>query len=421
MFEKVAGYEIIKKEISTILGWYADESIDASVRLPRGVLLAGHPGIGKTLLMRSVKEEAPLPVYYYENQDPEDIVNDFCRLYKKVSEEAKSAVILIDELDELIEEDRSLGRYLKEAMDGLEPQNRIFFMATANDMTRLNISGLLRSGRFDRTVTMQLPTKEDRQKIFARYLTARGLHFDEEEVRFFAAQTSSCSGADIVAIVEDACLRGGNAVTSEAIEQSIALVRDGELPAADTQKTPALSVCVHEIGHAVLVDRYRSTFDLNRITVTPSASYLGACIYTPDEDDNKSTEDLLHKIEIGLGGTVAARLLLGVKEFGAGQDLVRSRYEARRLVNSCGHCGIKRTLRAYHTEERNESWLTCFINERLATKILRQCERRARRYIKAHRRQILQLAEELRQKSCLPGRRVREVMSGEAPAEKASA
>lgn len=143
-------------------------------------------------------------------------------------------------------------------------------------------------------------------------------------------------------------------------------------------------------------------------------AHNGACYYTTDKVAGLTLEAKTESIEIGLGGFLATKILLGVQDGGSGHDLQGARFEARRLVNSFGFNGADKVLREYSMEERNESWLTCLRNERLATKLIRQCERRASQIIRKNRDIILRLAQELQQAGFLSGQRVHEVIS-EAP------
>ena len=148
MFENIIGYEAVKNELSTIIGWYTDKTLDLSIRLPRGVLLTGSPGLGKTLFMRAVKESAPLPVYPFVTNEWHDAASDLTRVFEKASEEQNGAIILIDELDALLNNSSSAERCLRELMDGLNSQNRILFLASSNERLSRHDS-LSRPGRFD--------------------------------------------------------------------------------------------------------------------------------------------------------------------------------------------------------------------------------------------------------------------------------
>ena len=122
---------------------------------------------------------------------------------------------------------------------------------------------------------------------------------------------------------------------------------------------------------------------------------LGGACYSTVKNVEQNQEVDIEGIEIQLGGFLANQIVLGIKDNGSGRDLRNARLEARRLINSYGYRGADKVLREYDPDRRNESWLTCLRNERLATKLIRQCERRASHIIQENKDVILQLAKEL--------------------------
>lgn len=411
MFENIIGYEAVKNELSTIIGWYTDKTLDLSIRLPRGVLLTGSPGLGKTLFMRAVKESAPLPVYPFVTNEWHDAASDLTRVFEKASEEQNGAIILIDELDALLNNSSSAERCLRELMDGLNSQNRILFLASSNERLSRHDS-LSRPGRFDRTIRFSYPTERERSSILLYYMKQYGRTLSQEDLDYIARLTGGCSNAGLAAIVSDACLRNHDLkLTGEMLEKSHALICCSELPKVEEDKDYSLIICVHEIGHAILIDRYREHYDLHRVTVGKKSENCGSCFFSVEKDSEKTQELHLESIEIGLAGFLATKILLGVKDCGSAEDLMQARFEARRLINSFGYAGVDKVLREYDSYHRNESWVTCLRNERLAKKMIRLCERRASRIIRNNRDVILKLAKELQQTGALSGKRIREVLS----------
>ena len=411
MFEKVAGNEGLKKELSTILGWYADQTLPKGTKLPRGVLLVGRPGSGKTLFLRAIQEKSPLPVYSYEDSGEKDVVAELQEVFEKAAKEPNGAIVMLDELDELLDENHRLERSLKEWMDGLILNERILVVASANNLSKIDCA-LLRPGRFDRVIRMKRPSKKENRKIISYYLKAHNQSISEERLDFYSDLMANCSPADIAAIIEDACLRNQNKpIIDEMIERSYQVVYCEEIPEEDDLPERVQIVCIHEAGHAIMVDRYRSDFSMQFLSVTSTSNREGTCYYTPIEKAQYTLEHDRKQIEIMIGGYLATKILLGIQDNGSAKDLVTARYRARCLVNSNGYHGIRHVLRQYNKNERNESWLTCFFNERRATKVLRQCERNVERYIKQNREKILQLASELQETGILRGKRIREVMA----------
>lgn len=412
MFDGIIGYRPVKRELSTIIGWYTDPGIDPSLRLPRGILLVGDPGMGKTLFMRAIREAAPLPVYPYTDDGEEGhAAAALFRLYETAAQEANGAIILIDELDALLEKDKKVIRILKERMDGLEPQKRVLFIATANRPFKDN-DPLARPGRFDRTIWLLDAGIRDRRDILLYYLKKHGQSLPQGDLDPFVERIQFCSNAQIAAIVTDACLRrGGAPVDLKMLERSYDTIYFSQLPDGAADETPSLSDCVHEIGHAVLIHHYRAHYTLCNISMARQYGQYGACYCKVNNPDNVM-DVTLEEIEIGLGGYLAKKILLGLRDSGAVSDLLNARLSARCLVNTYGFFGADKVLREYDTDCRNESWISCRRNERLATKIVRRCERRAARIIRQNRDVILRLAKELQQGGYLNGERVAEVLSG---------
>lgn len=410
MFEKIAGYDPLKKELSTILGWYTDKTLPENTKLPRGVLLYGEPGTGKTLFLRSIQEAAPLPVYSFEDTGEDNIIADLQTLFEKAIKEPDGAIVIIDELDSLIRDAYRLQRSLKEWMDGLVTHNRILVLASANSTDRMD-EALFRPGRFDRKICMGSSSKADRRTIISYYLLQHGQSLPDEELDYLSSLMSSCQPADIVAVIEDAYLRNsGQPITCESLETSHRLIHYEEYLSTENAEKRTQILCVHEIGHAVMTDHYRSHFSVHLVSVASMVDRSGTCYYSPSENPLHTLDHIVERIEIMLAGRLATKVILGVNDAGSARDLLNARFEARRLVNSYGYCGINHVLREYGKFERNESWLTCFFNERKATRILRQCEKHAKRIIKENKAKILQLAAELQQNGYLRGKRIREVM-----------
>ena len=419
MFEKIIGYESIKQELSTIIHWYTESDLDPAIRLPRGIFLAGAPGLGKTLFLRAVMVAAPLPVYPFVSSNEQEVIPELTTLFEKASAEPNGSIILIDELDTLIDRHSRAERCLKELMDGLTPQNRVLFLASANEFLRRGGNPLFRPGRFDRVIHFERPDEQERHDILSYYLHQHKQILAEEDLNYLTELTDGCSNADLAAIVTDACLRNrGKELTADMLERAHALISFEELPEADSAETLPWIPCVHEIGHAILIDRYREHYHLHRIVMNKKGAHNGACYYTTDKVAGLTLEAKTESIEIGLGGFLATKILLGVQDGGSGHDLQGARFEARRLVNSFGFNGADKVLREYSIEERNESWLTCLRNERLATKLIRRCERRASQIIRKNRDVILRLAKELQQAGFLSGQRVHEMISEASDAKK---
>lgn len=413
MFEEIVGYEDVKNELNTIIGWYATSETKTSLRLPRGVLLFGAPGVGKTMFLRSVKDAAPLPVYSLVDEDEKNAASRLNELFDEASRESRGAIILIDELDSLMERSYDFKDCLKKRMDGLEPQNRILFLATAN-CNFCSSQSLSRPGRFDRQICISRPREKNREEMITYYFAKQGLTIPEDELSYCIKLTRGCSGADIAAITSDAFLRNpGKTVTANEFERSYALICCRELPPAHPEEEHyPLIPCVHEAGHAFMVEYYSAYYDLHRVSMRKKGEVCGTCYYSAKPPRESSQAALLANIEIGLAGFLATKVLFHLTDSGSASDLMTARLEARKLVNTYGYSGADKVLREYESGVRNESWVTCLRNERLATKLLRKSERHVRKVLQKNQEVIFAIAQKLQTNGALRGQCVRDILHG---------
>lgn len=370
--------------------------------------------------MRAIREAALMPTYPFVSDGKQEIASELLKVFEAVSKEPHGAIILIDELDTLLAKNNRASRCLEELMDGLSPQNRVLFIASANDPFE-DRDPLSRPGRFDRIIWLPYPHERERHDILTYYLAQHGKSITEDELDYLVEQTEGCSNACLSAIVTDACLRNhGKSISGEMLEASHLLLCFDELPYHKSLERLSLVSCVHEIGHAILIDHYRKHYTLRHISMRAKYSHRGAC-YSTVKNADQTQETVIESIEIDLAGFLSNKILLGVKDDGSASDLTGARFEARRLINSYGYFGTDKVLREYDTDRRNESWVTCLRNERLATKLIRQCERRASRIIRKNRDVILRLAKELQQNGFLSGKHVHEVLAETSATQKQQA
>src|SRR6056297_2725235 len=355
-FEDVAGLENTKKELQEIIGFLKnpDQYRSLGGKLPKGVLLVGPPGTGKTLMARAVAGEADVPFFSISGSEfIEMFVGVGASRVRDMFDNAKKespAIIFIDEIDSIgrvrgtgvggghDEREQTLNQILNE-MDGFEPHEAVVVLAATNRPDVLD-QALLRPGRFDRKVTLDLPDRRARKSILEIH-TAEMPLADDVDLERLAALTVTFSGADIENLVNEAALLAGREKREEIDMQSLLAARDKvvlggkrEMLIEDEEK--ALIAC-HEAGHAVAATFLPHADPLDKVTIIPRGRALGATEQIPDEERHNLPEDYLRdRIGVMLGGRVAEQLVYGQVTSGSAQDLKQATGLARRMVSQWG-------------------------------------------------------------------------------------
>ena len=355
-FADVAGQDEAKdalKEIVDFLhnpGKYAE--IGAS--LPKGALLVGPPGTGKTLIARAVAGEANVPFFSISGSEFVQMfvgmgaakVRD---LFKQAGEKAP-CIIFIDEIDAIgkrrdnsmggnDEREQTLNQLLTE-MDGFDAAKGVVILAATNRPDSLD-KALLRPGRFDRRIQMELPDLEGRKAILNVHL--KKIRHEDINLDIVARATAGSSGAELANIVNEAALRavrsGRKSVRTEDLEESVETVmagaqRKGKV-LSDTEKK---IVAYHEIGHALVAALQSNSAPVHKITIVPRTS--GALGYTMQVDSGEqmlmSREELLNKIATLTGGRAAEEIFCGTVTTGASNDITQATRLARAMVTRYG-------------------------------------------------------------------------------------
>jgi cell division protease FtsH len=356
-FADVAGYLGVKQEISEVVEFLKTPARykEIGALIPKGILLVGPPGTGKTMLARAVAGEAGVPFFSVSGSDFMEMfvgvgasrVRDLFATARKQS----PAIVFIDEIDSIgrkrgagvggghDEREQTLNQMLNE-MDGFDPTEGVVVIAATNRPDVLD-PALLRPGRFDRQIVVPLPDLEERLPILQVH--AKGKPLDPSvDLEMVARGTPGMSGADLANLVNEAALhavrRHSETIGMEDFESARDRVMMGQL--RDTMvlnDEERQRIAFHESGHALLSYVLPKTDPLHKITIIPRGMALGVTMTLPEEDRHiMSREHLEDSLCMRMGGRVAELLVYGDLSTGAADDLQRNTELARRMVREWG-------------------------------------------------------------------------------------
>ena len=268
---RVIGHENQKKELLSVIEWFkhSKELKEKGVSIPKGVILFGEPGNGKSLLIKEIIRCCEAPVFVFQGEQI-NVVEGICETFKK-AREAGHAIIVFDELDLLINKERRVVRALQENLDGVESSDDILVLAATNYMREIP-DPLLRHGRLEKLIKIPYPTGEEALELLKKHFKEFKLEFpkdfDDEEV---ALSLNGISCAGVKAVVNDLVLRNGfENITSEMIDNSIYNITDR---VKDTPEEDNLEVAIHEAGHAVVAKAFPQFFLINRLKLIDRLIY----------------------------------------------------------------------------------------------------------------------------------------------------
>jgi cell division protease FtsH len=361
-FADVAGIDESKRELTEVVDFLKnpDRYRKLGGRIPRGVLLAGRPGTGKTLLARAVAGEAGAPFFSVSASEfVEAIVGIGASRVRDLFKQAKEhqpAIIFIDELDAIgrsrssgtsfggnDEREQTLNQILTE-MDGFESSAAVIVLAATNRPEVLD-AALLRPGRFDRRVTVPPPDKEGRQEILAVHTRSLPLA-DDVDLERLAATTPGVVGADLANLSNEAALlaarRGHERVTmadfTDSLEKIVLGAPRGMVLSGEEKRRTAY----HESGHALVGMLTPGADPVRKVSIIPRTMSLGVTISAPDEERTSLDEEyLLTRIRVALGGRVAEEVVYDSISAGAESDIQQLTAIARQMV---GRWGMSRTI-----------------------------------------------------------------------------
>ncbi|APJ02604.1 ATP-dependent zinc metalloprotease FtsH [Silvanigrella aquatica] len=356
-FKDVAGIEEVKQECSEIVAFLKDHKKfqDIGARIPKGVLMMGAPGTGKTLLARAIAGEAGVPFFTISGSDfVEMFVGVGASRVRDLFENAKKnspCIIFIDEIDAVgrhrgagvggghDEREQTLNQLLVE-MDGFEANDAVIVIAATNRPDVLD-PALLRPGRFDRRVMVGLPDVRGRKEILGVHMK-KIRHTEDINVERIALGTPGFSGADLENLCNEAALMAARNGMKRVTEKDFEAAKDKILmgPERRSAVLPKETIKVtayHEAGHALVSHFLKSRENVHKITVIPRGQALGVTAYLPKEDVyGYSKEDLLTKIAFAMGGRAAEEIKFSQFTTGASNDIQQATELARRMVCQFG-------------------------------------------------------------------------------------
>ena len=360
-FKDVAGVDEAKEELREIIEFLreAQKFQKLGGRIPKGVLLVGHPGTGKTLLARAVAGEANVPFFSISGSDfVEMFVGVGASRVRDLFEQGKKnapCIIFIDEIDAVgrhrgaglggghDEREQTLNQLLVE-MDGFESNEGVILIAATNRPDVLD-PALLRPGRFDRRVVVPLPDVRGREEIL-RVHTRKIPLADDVDLSVLARGTPGFSGAELSNMVNEAALNAARNNRKAVLMYDFELAKDKVLMGAE-RKSMLLTeeekkvTAYHEAGHALVAALMPSSDPLHKVTIIPRGMALGVTMQLPETDKHNYTREYLAtRIAVSMGGRLAEEIFLKQMSTGAGNDIEQATEMARKMVCEWGMSGL---------------------------------------------------------------------------------
>ena len=428
-FKDVAGLEGAKEEVQEIVDFlkYPEKYTKLGGKIPKGALLVGPPGTGKTLLAKAVAGEAKVPFFSLSGSDFVEMfvgvgasrVRD---LFKQAKEKSPS-LIFIAEIDAIgrargknamsgsnDERENTLNQLLTE-MDGFGTNTNVIVIAATNRADILD-KALMRAGRFDRQIYVDLPDVRERKEIFEVHLRplkkAKDLDLD-----FLSKQTPGFSGADIANVCNEAALiaarQGKKAVDKQDFLDAVDRIIGG-LEKKNKIITPSekRAVAFHEAGHAVTSWMLEHAAPLVKVTIVPRGRSLGAAWYLPEERLIVHPEQMLDEMCAALGGRAAEKVIFNKISTGALSDLEKVTKQARAMVTVYGLSDKIGNLTYYDSSGQSEygfskpySEQTAEIIDKEISRIIEEQYQRAIKLLEEHKDKLTQLAEVLLDKEVI--------------------
>ena len=444
-FDDVAGCDEEKEEMKEIIDYlkFPKKFEKMGARIPKGILLVGHPGTGKTLLAKAVAGEADVPFYSISGSDfVEMFVGVGASRVRSMFENAKKTapcMIFIDEIDAVgrqrgagiggghDEREQTLNQLLVE-MDGINDNAGIVIIASTNRPDVLD-PALLRPGRFDRQITVALPDRKGRTEILKVH--ARNKHLSSEiDLGALAKRTPGFSGADLENVLNEAAIlavrENKNEITMANLDEAIDRVMMGPAKKSRTydDKTKEL-VAYHESGHAIIGLYLDDATVVQKVTIIPRGQAGGYNLMTPKDEKMMNTKnDLLATITSYLGGRSAEEMFFDDITTGAVNDIERATNLARDMVTLYGMSSLGPVkynggndnvfLGRDYNAPSNVSGQVAFEIDQEVRNIIDQCHNKAKEIIGEHKDELVRIAKALMEYETLTSEQIERIVKGES-------
>ena len=428
-FKDVAGLEGAKEEIQEIVDFLKNPKKYTVLggKIPKGALLVGSPGTGKTLLAKAVAGEAKVPFFSLSGSDFVEMfvgvgasrVRD---LFKQAKDKSPS-IIFIDEIDAIgrargknnftgsnDERENTLNQLLTE-MDGFGTNTNVIVLAATNRADVLD-KALMRAGRFDRQIYVDLPDLNERREIFKVHLKPLK-YIKTLDIDFLAKQTPGFSGADIANVCNESALIAarknkksvGKQDFLDAVDRIVGgLEKKNKIVTPEEKKT----IAFHEAGHAIVSWLLEHAAPLVKVTIVPRGQSLGAAWYLPEERMIVRTEQMLDEMCAALGGRAAEKIMFDKISTGALSDLEKVTRQARAMVSVYGLNDTLGNITYHDSTGQMENSFTKPYSEKTAqvidkeiSDIIEMQYKRACDLLKKNKKKLIQLAERLLEKEVI--------------------
>ena len=444
-FKDVAGQDEAKESLEEIIDFLHNPQKYTAIgaRLPKGALLVGSPGTGKTLLAKAVAGEANVPFFSISGSD---FVEMFVgvgasRVRDLFKEAAKVApcIIFIDEIDTIgksrdggrfggnDEREQTLNQLLAE-LDGFDPSKGVIVLGATNRPEVLD-KALLRPGRFDRRITVDRPNLAGR--LATLQVHTRNIRLAEDvNLDKIAQATAGCVGADLANLVNEAALRAVRK-GRKAVNQNDLLAAFETVIAGSEKKGTVITqeekriIAYHEVGHALVAAKQKNAQPVSKITIVPhTQGALGYTLHLPEEEKFlMSKEDILAEIRTLLAGRSSEEIVCNTMTSGAANDIERATEMARNLVARFGMCdefdmmalGSVQNQYLDGTYSMSCAQETYAAADRAVIAIIRQCHEDARRMLEENRELLDKIAAYLLKKETITGQEMMAIIEGRDP------
>ncbi len=434
-FKDVAGLAGAKEEVMEVVDFLKNPKryTDLGGKIPKGVLLVGPPGTGKTLLAKAVAGEAGVPFFSMSGSEfVEMFVGVGASRVRSLFDEAKKkspCIVFIDEIDAVgrargkngitgsnDERESTLNQLLTE-MDGFSSNTNIIVLAATNRADVLD-KALLRAGRFDRQIYVELPDLEERKAIFTVHMRNLKLNTDTDsegfvDTEFLAKQTPGFSGADIANVCNEAALCAARKNKKQvekqdfldAVDRIVGGLEKRSKVLTDQEKH---TIAYHESGHASVSWLLRWANPLVKVTIVPRGKALGAAWYLPEERQITTYEQMFDEMTSLMAGRASEEIVYGRVSTGALNDIERATKMAQALVTYYGMSPEIGNISFYDSTGQSDFGITKPFSEKTAETIDREVRRmveeayaKAKELLTSHREQLDQLASQLYDKEVL--------------------